>query len=904
MGHRLAIDFGTTNSLVVRWDESRRAAEVLELAGLSAPAGAGGLPLIPSLLYVRDGQTADCAAGHAVRQQMLERRRDNRLFRNFKRGITAGVEQEPRLLDGIPWDDRQAGMVFLRSLFQALPYPAAAVETIVLTVPVGAQESFAGWINRAVAADLREKVRIVDESTAAALGYAVTEPGERVLVIDFGGGTLDLSLVTLPQSQRSASSLLSRLVGREKTIPATQVIAKAGVTLGGSDIDRWLMGEVLQRTGISPLDLGGDFSILLAACEQAKIALSTEQTARIDLVTASGRSRSVEIHRAELEDLLTAQGFFTGLRRAVEKVLSAAHRRGVYREDVGYVFMVGGTSLIPAVQRTLQEFFPPERVRVDRPFTAIAEGALQVAAGYGLQDYLVHSYGLRYLDAASRTLKFDEIIPMGSAYPLAKPVAVLLSAAHPRQTEMDLVVAQMDGAAIAAVEVVQEGGQTVFLAQPQFSGAQIHLQGRVIVPLQPPAYPGKDRLRVTFSVDEQRQLRVSAFDLQTRRDLLTDVRLADLGGETAGAVDGGKDIPAAAPCLSSPRQDGRYRLSLRSLATTLNLLPPEAVSLEVLAAALQSPDCLARYAAAEKISLRGDRDARRLVEEALATAPAPARASMVHHLHRFTWLSAEPLLRRALADPDLRVRESAVFALCRLRQPEAVRLAAEALAQGTEGMFLAAVYGVQHHPDAAAVTVLEKTLAALDTATRILALELLGQAEDAAAALPVIRHTLLHDPENEVKYAAVLSFVELTGEDGFAELADIIRRARGWERRWLLRGFFHATNYLLMEVGKSRAIGEVITMLEAALEDDLPEARLQAGMMLAWLRHPMAEFLLRRAYHNETVADIRARLLVNAVDLMSPLRRELLADALTSPSILLRLTAEFLQRERQNTLTG
>jgi molecular chaperone DnaK (HSP70) len=100
-----------------------------------------------------------------------------------------------------------------------------------------------------------EKVRIVDESTAAALGYAVTEPGALVLVIDFGGGTLDLSLVQLPEIHQNA-------VHRN-----TQVIAKAGISLGGSDIDQWLLQEVLRRENLSPGSPGSGTSALLSACE-------------------------------------------------------------------------------------------------------------------------------------------------------------------------------------------------------------------------------------------------------------------------------------------------------------------------------------------------------------------------------------------------------------------------------------------------------------------------------------------------------------------------------------------------------------------------------------------------------------------------------------------------------------
>ena len=65
-----------------------------------------------------------------------------------------------------------------------------------------------------------------------------------------------------------------------------------------------------------------------------------------------------------------------------------ARQRGIFKEDIRYVLLVGGTSLMPSVQRTLKQYFTDTAVRSDKPFTAVAEGALQVAAGFGLDDYL------------------------------------------------------------------------------------------------------------------------------------------------------------------------------------------------------------------------------------------------------------------------------------------------------------------------------------------------------------------------------------------------------------------------------------------------------------------------------------------------------------------------------------
>jgi len=530
MGYKLAIDFGTTNSVVACWDEPAHAARIVPIPGISVEKVEGQPPTVPSLLYVQNGRAGDVVVGQAVIGAGLDRRRDNRLFRNFKRGIVAMPAPEPRSIDGVSWGDRDAGRYFLYRLFGALPYRCDEIEQVVLTAPVAAFEGYLAWLNEAIDGFAPEQVRIVDESTAAALGYAVNEPGAAVLVLDFGGGTLDLSLVQLPESREKTGGFLGRLRRSKGNQHAAQVIAKAGRVLGGSDVDQWLLADVLRRADLSVQALGSDYAALLTACEQAKIALSTLEATTIAF-EADGRHFAVTVTRGELESLLEANGFYTALRHVVDKVMHTARRRGFFREDIGGVLLVGGMSLMPSVQRTLNQYFAGVPVRADKPFTAVAEGALQVAAGFGLEDYLAHSYGLRHLDAATGTHQYDEIVPMGSRYPTAEPVEIVLGAAHPGQTEVEFVIGEIDTDAVSMVEVKYENGQAVFVAQ--MSQAAQHIiplnevtAGQLLARLDPPGSPGEDRLRALFRVDERRQLRLTTTDLKTGKILIADAVIA------------------------------------------------------------------------------------------------------------------------------------------------------------------------------------------------------------------------------------------------------------------------------------------------------------------------------------------------------------------------------------------
>jgi molecular chaperone DnaK (HSP70) len=269
-------------------------------------------------------------------------------------------------------------------------------------------------------------------------------------------------------------------------------------------------------------------------------------------------------------------GLFTALKQALEKVMGLAAQKGVYREDIQHVLLVGGTSLIPSIQQTLDGYFRAitqrqrkaitqmpawpatswsvenTSIHVEKPFTAVVEGALQVSAGFQLADGLAHGYGLRYLDA-SGVHRFDEIIPMGSAYPTRKPVSVTLGTSRPDQDVVELVIGQIDSDALAAAEVNFAGGQAAVVAQSGVSTPKIVLlnaEQPLQVHLAPPGQPGYERLRVDFSLDSRRRLQVSVVDLKTRRILISDSKRTSPTGSQSAPQTSAWRLPSSSKACS------------------------------------------------------------------------------------------------------------------------------------------------------------------------------------------------------------------------------------------------------------------------------------------------------------------------------------------------------------------
>ncbi len=896
MAHKLSIDFGTTNSVIACWNGGQR--ETIQLPGMSVQVG--GHFLIPSQLYVRDGRSGDVLIGAAVKAAKLDDERDNRLFRNFKRGIGANSTLEPRIIDGAPWTDADAGQHFLRHLLSALPHKTDDIEQLIITVPVAAFAGYGAWLNAALNGFPQDRIRIVDESTAAALGYAVTEPGANVLISDFGGGTLDLSLVRLPENNRAS---------------AAQVIAKVGINLGGSDVDQWLLADLLERHALTPQQLGLDFARLLSACERAKISLSTSESAEIDL-----QDQSISLRRAELESVMEKRGFFSALHQALDKLLGQAHQRGLYKEDVAHVLLVGGTSLIPSVQRSFDSYFRAithgrrkidlptwpaltwkvdnTSIRVDKPFTAVVEGALQISAGLGLDDQLMYSYGLQVVDSVSGQVRYEELIAAGSRYPSA-PVTVKLAAAAPGQTTVNLTLGQIDSSAVSAVEVRYEAGQAIFMSQPDQSALKIvplNAENPIQLTLNPPGVPGKERLSAVFHVDAGRNLRVSVTDNQRRKKLFEGTVALGASATAADPLENGEKATGnLAPALAAAGSGGGYRLSLRNLASALNLLPASQVSDDVLAAALRSSESLVRFGAAEMLCKRGDREARLMIEDLLAHGTVPQRASAVQHVYRFSWFTASELFRRALADEDVRVREAAIFGLCKMRVAEAYRMVLDVLRGpgASDALRKAAIWGAFSRPDAGAVPMLAEIIAGGEPEIREQALEVLG-ATGSAHAISIARRAV-DDADLTTKYAATFSWIELAGDACFAELAGVIEATQGEARDAILRGFFQASNTIGLDISSAVDVDKLVTACAVAFADPLPQTRISAALPLAWIRHPQAETALREGFARETEANVRAHLVRIAVNLSSPLAGELLAAALKDADVLVRQTGEYLQ---------
>jgi molecular chaperone DnaK (HSP70) len=530
----IAIDFGTSNTVITRWNAATQQPEILSLPGLSLKLG-DNPALIPSLLYIEDASQGKVLVGQEVRDKGLDLTNDPRFFRSFKRGIGADIQGFLPELDEKLVSFDQVGQWFLERIIEQLKTTEdSAIDSLILTVPVDSFEAYRHWLSGVCQSLPVEQLRILDEPTAAALGYGIAN-GQTLLVVDFGGGTLDLSLVQLNQDAQPGKKPLGfivkwgeKLLGESsgQKVKIARVLSKAGQNLGGSDLDNWLVDYFAETQGLtrSPLTT--------RLAERLKIQLSEQESAtQVYFNDETLESYELKLDRKTFQTILKEHQFFEILDDMMTQLLQQGRRAGIEVSDIDAVLLVGGSVKIPAVQDWVKQYFDISKIRCEKPFEAIAQGALQLAQGIEIQDFLYHSYGIRYWDRRNNCHNWHSIIKAGQAYPMSEPVELLLGASVDNQPSIELIVGEL-GSQTGATEVYFDGDR---LITRQIGGGKTAVQplndrdgARTIAQLTPPGNPGSDRIKIQFWVDAGRSLRINVEDLLTQQPLLQNQVVAQL----------------------------------------------------------------------------------------------------------------------------------------------------------------------------------------------------------------------------------------------------------------------------------------------------------------------------------------------------------------------------------------
>ena len=524
----LAIDFGTSNTVAALWDADTQDARSLPLADLTVartdPHGRE-FHVVPSLMHFHE-------RGQWTGQQVVARDllATPGTFRWMKTYTGSGMKL-PRTLFGKSIDNFDAAAAFLTQVINATGIHAdLAEEEVAFTLPVEAFEHAQSWLDGVVRAAGVLRPRYLDEASAAALGYAArVRPGAPYLVFDFGGGTLDVSIVR--SDETTDGTVRSRLLG------------KAGTQVGGSALDQWL-AKFTAGTALVGRDAASIRALMprmLAEAERVKEALSAADAADFEITDPQGSLlASHRWTRSALEDLMERHGLFDKVGAVLDAAESQARAHGYDRSALQAVLLTGGSSLIPCVRRLVRSRYG-ELTRADRPFDAVAAGAAAFVAGAGFDDRVRHAYALRPYDRASGKYIYKAIVPPGTPYPCSvmspgdatKPLTLTIKASQENQTRCGLQIYEVADRTALATDtmdlVFDQNGSARYTARAD----EHDLTHRAIgsptgIPCDPPAQPGEPRFIATFSIDISKHLCATIQDTYSGHFLFRDHPLVKL----------------------------------------------------------------------------------------------------------------------------------------------------------------------------------------------------------------------------------------------------------------------------------------------------------------------------------------------------------------------------------------
>ncbi len=511
----LAIDLGNSTTVVAFQAENDRSVQLIEINPISRSKGE-----IPTLVWKSPKRADHFLFGQEVENLNPEERQPPSLSSDFKRWIGASEEKSKALKSFLL--PEEAGELFIQKIWSAIP-KKYNIKRLILTAPVETYKAYRTWLYKVCSNLEVQEIALVDEPTAAAIG-SHQKGGSKLLVIDIGGSTIDMSMVLLEGGEGQAEPIaqLMRFNGQDlegksqQVLRCAKVLGKQGLRLGGRDIDRWIANHLIPNSQNNELILN---AVEKLKCKLSDISISETQILSEELITdsLSGDTELLRLSRIELEELLMKNGLIKSLQKLFEQTLSRGRSNGCDLEDLTGVILVGGGSRIPLIKEWLNKQLKSSILLTPPPIEAVVLGALRLTPGVEIKDVLSKGVAIRCWDQKTNKHIWHPIFLPGQTWPTEKPMSIILAASKENQVEFDLKIADYD--LDGSHEIIYVSGiPTIKDDSPKAKFLEWNSKAHRIQ-LNPPGKLGKDSVKVNFHIDKSCNLIFESVDLRNNKKI-------------------------------------------------------------------------------------------------------------------------------------------------------------------------------------------------------------------------------------------------------------------------------------------------------------------------------------------------------------------------------------------------
>ncbi len=508
----LAIDLGSSTTVVVFQKENGEPPELIDLPPISRAPGE-----IPSLIWQSSEQEESYLIGQEIIDLNLINEKENNLSQDFKRWI-GSTEIEPIYNSKIP--PEKAGEILIQNIWRKV-LEKVKIRRLVLTAPVDTYREYRTWLVSVCNSLEVKEIALVDEPTAAAMGAGI-EPGSTLLVLDFGGSTIDMSIVALEGGEGQASPIaqLVRFDGKNLEGKSTQVLrtakvlGKSGIRLGGKDIDRWISNHLLPEE--HPTN-----SILRKAeelkCELSNINLKESLVITKQVKNNQNEERFLKLSKKGLEELLIEKGLLKSIETLFKQTINIAKRNSFELKNLDSIVLVGGGSRIPLIRNYLSNICNSIPFLTPPPIETIALGALNLTPGVQVKDVLNKGVSLRCWNKKNEKHIWHPLFLAGQPWPTNKPLEIILASSINNQLSIDLIIGEPQEKGSNEITYIN-GLPTLTTIESKDKIKKIN-NNIISIPLDPPGKVGLDCIKLIFNINGNCQLEIEGIDLRNNNKI-------------------------------------------------------------------------------------------------------------------------------------------------------------------------------------------------------------------------------------------------------------------------------------------------------------------------------------------------------------------------------------------------